>query len=660
MRSTLLSSKSKNAPASPIRTGSISDSGLRVGPAHDAFEQEAERVEGQLIAGGPARGEWSFSRVGVTSTLQRSCGCGGSGTAAGECEECRRKGVGVPLVGALPVQRHSAGRADPTTVPPTVYEVLRSPGQPLDPATRAFMEPRFGHDFSRVRVHNDARAAESARMLNATAFTVGSDVVFGASRYQPNSQMGRSLLAHELTHTIQQGGSCLAAAPLTIGEPHSKSEREAEQAAQGIETWSQHPSHDRQLLGDELAHTARESGPAIPVQRSVLSAIGDFFTKTIPRLFGSENYSPDELDAYLKKVDSGATEGNYDSDNKARAIAKAWQLGGSRFVLTAQRKAVMIREMQQGHTSGDDEQAILELLWRSYDYELTYMFGAGGLNAKSLNSDFSGDNFKRLQELYENRFAGGMAALLKGTVKPVGLPVPLGIVLPLLGEVGESGLPVDTLKGGHTEWNEACVLGILCTEDQSVVKQLPGMTVLKTPSVTEYRWEYDGKSWALKTKEHGAFSNAHKKLIGFKLERDCAFAAESMVHEVRHQGQPQSWTTVEMEKDAYRFEEEWTIERGLPGRSQFRMPKPGGGEQANDPEIEKYVISHYSGSTSTPGEQIVEHKDPDKTVIKKPDGTKYERKSQAGDTHQDYQKTDAELSHAPRVDPKVWVCPKVK
>ncbi len=657
MRHAVLARKSAVAPA--IRTGSCSDAGLRVSPAHDAFEQEAERAAGQVMASGPARAEWSFSRIGVASTLQRKCSCGGSAGAEGECEECRRKRVGAPLVGAHTVQRHSAGNAEPTAVSPSVYEVLRSPGQPLDSATRAFMEPRFGHDFSRVRVHNDARAAESAQMLNAAAFTVGSDVVFGASRYQPNSKMGRSLLAHELTHTIQQGGAFVAAAPLTIGEPGSKSEREAEQAAQRIETRNQYPAHGRQL-GHELAPTARESGSANLVQRSALTAIGDFFTKTIPRLFGAENYSPEELAAYLKKIDSGATEGKYDSDNKARAITKAWKLGGSPFVLTAQRKAVMIHEMQQGYTSGDDEQAILELLWRSYDYELAYMFGAGGLNAKSLNSDFSGDNFKRLQDFYETRFAGGMAVLLKGTVKPVGLPVPLGIVLPMLGEVGESGLPVDTLKGGRTEWNEACVLGILCTEDQSVVNQLPRMTVLKTPSVTEYRWEYDGKSWALKTKEHAAFSNARKKMIGFKLEENCAFAAESVVHEVRHQGQPDTWTTVESEKDAYRFEEEWTIERGLPGRSKFRMPKPGGGEQANVPEIEKYVVGHYSGATSTPHEQIVDHKDPNKTVIEKPDGTKYERVSQAGDTHQDYQKTDAELSHAPRVDPKVWACPKSK
>jgi hypothetical protein len=89
-------------------------------------------------------------------------------------------------------------------VPPIVYEVLRSPGQPLDAATRAFFEPRFGYDFSQVRVHTDAKAAESARVVNALAYTVGRDVVIGAGRYSPLSPAGQRLLAHELTHVIQQ------------------------------------------------------------------------------------------------------------------------------------------------------------------------------------------------------------------------------------------------------------------------------------------------------------------------------------------------------------------------------------------------------------------------------------------------------------------------
>ena len=87
-----------------------------------------------------------------------------------------------------------------------VVEVVRSPGQPLDPNTRAFMEPRFGYDFSGVRVHTDSVAEQSARDLNANAYTVGNNIVFGAGQFIPGVQRGQQLIAHELSHTIQQTG----------------------------------------------------------------------------------------------------------------------------------------------------------------------------------------------------------------------------------------------------------------------------------------------------------------------------------------------------------------------------------------------------------------------------------------------------------------------
>jgi Domain of unknown function (DUF4157) len=91
-----------------------------------------------------------------------------------------------------------------THVPPIVDAVLRTPGQPLDAAARAYFEPRFGHDFSQVRVHADPAAAVSARAVDALAYTVGRDVVFDHERYAPATAEGRSLLAHELTHVVQQ------------------------------------------------------------------------------------------------------------------------------------------------------------------------------------------------------------------------------------------------------------------------------------------------------------------------------------------------------------------------------------------------------------------------------------------------------------------------
>src|SRR5207237_9455954 len=143
----------------------------------------------------------------------------------GECEECRQKRL----------QRKSRN-SELTTwhdspVPEIVHEVLRSSGQSLDPATRAFMEPRFGHDFSRVRVHTDETSAESARSVNALAYTVENQVVFAQGQYVPHTSEGRHLIAHELAHVIQQGDAESAGAPVRCSNQSSSQEHEATAAA---------------------------------------------------------------------------------------------------------------------------------------------------------------------------------------------------------------------------------------------------------------------------------------------------------------------------------------------------------------------------------------------------------------------------------------------
>jgi ferredoxin len=117
--------------------------------------------------------------------------------------------VADQLTGALggQPQRRAASQVRPTHVPPIVHEVLRSPGQPLDAETRVLVGSHFGRDFSGVRVHADEKAAESARAVSALAYTVGRDVVFGEGQYTPHTSTGRRLLAHELTHVVQQSGS---------------------------------------------------------------------------------------------------------------------------------------------------------------------------------------------------------------------------------------------------------------------------------------------------------------------------------------------------------------------------------------------------------------------------------------------------------------------
>ncbi len=171
--------------------------GLRISEPGDVFEQEADRVADEVMTQGPATRHWSLSAIAGGTSLQRKCACGGSGGADGECEECKQKG-------SASLQRKAAGPAATGMAPPVVHDVLNSPGRPLDRATRDYFEPRFGYDFSQVRVHTDAAAQQSASAVQALAYTAGNHIVFDNGRYAPTDVEGRKLLAHELAHTVQQ------------------------------------------------------------------------------------------------------------------------------------------------------------------------------------------------------------------------------------------------------------------------------------------------------------------------------------------------------------------------------------------------------------------------------------------------------------------------
>ena len=135
-------------------------------------------------------------------------------------------------LGSLQTKRVQASDAGQMAAPPIVHEVLRSPGQPLDASTRAFMEARFGHDFAHVRVHHDAKAAESARAVQARAYTVGQSVVFGEGNFAPTTRQGRELLGHELSHTIQQRSG--SSAPTAFADSPAIFEATATAAAHAV------------------------------------------------------------------------------------------------------------------------------------------------------------------------------------------------------------------------------------------------------------------------------------------------------------------------------------------------------------------------------------------------------------------------------------------
>ena len=154
---------------------------LAIGDVNDPLEHEADRVADQVMRM-PAP---EIKPAAAPPQISRKC-------AACEADE------------QLLRKRSDVAKLAAAEAPSLVHEVLRSPGQPLDVATRTYFEPRFQQDFSRVRVHADSQATASAQAVQARAYTVGPNIVFGTGQYAPATQTGQRLLAHELTHVVQQ------------------------------------------------------------------------------------------------------------------------------------------------------------------------------------------------------------------------------------------------------------------------------------------------------------------------------------------------------------------------------------------------------------------------------------------------------------------------
>ena len=216
----------------------------------------------------------------VAHMLQRRCACGGTPGLDGECAECKRKRL----------QRSAVG-AGPAVAPPIVHDVLRSPGQPLESSVRGEMEARFGHDFSRVRVHADGHAAASADAVSAQAYTVGRHVVFGDGAYRPTTDAGRSLVAHELTHVVQQGGGDHAGR-LPVAPAGGALEAEAESAG-GVEPGVAAPSVQRLLRVDPNPPGTSRPDPAAVLTFSQRNAMVDTYIRSLCDDFAVDQASGD-------------------------------------------------------------------------------------------------------------------------------------------------------------------------------------------------------------------------------------------------------------------------------------------------------------------------------------------------------------------------------
>ena len=257
-----------------------------------------------------------------------------------------------------------------------VVDAVQGGGRALDPALRHSMEARFGHDFSSVRLHDDAGAAGAAAGIAASAFTVGEHVVFGTGGFDPNTPAGRRLLAHELAHVVQQRGG----------------------------------------------RSARSTGAPARVQRRGIGEwLGIFFGTT------EGNWTDRELRAYLDQLTgTKRIDGSFDADNKARAIVRKWTTGAPGWQLSGAQKSLLIDEMLDGPTLDADERAILDLLERSDAGDLRTIFRDPTTRYAEIESNLHGAEDDRWDVFVAARFFGGARALKRGTLSVKGPPIPAG------------------------------------------------------------------------------------------------------------------------------------------------------------------------------------------------------------------------------------------
>jgi hypothetical protein len=211
--------------------------------------------------------------------LRRQCACGQHSPGGDECQSCAEKRI---------ASRMASTAGGEGLAPPIVHDVLHSPGQALDEGTRQFLEPRFGRDFSAVRVHAGSHAAEAARSLDARAFTVGQSIVLG-QEHSPVTASGLRLVAHELAHTVQQADAPRSEMPIEIGPTDHPAEREAEQLSRAVlegeaETPAQTADDAVQLRRDDKDQP--EPKPLIPAPKPLRPLIDSIDPKVVTPLGG--------------------------------------------------------------------------------------------------------------------------------------------------------------------------------------------------------------------------------------------------------------------------------------------------------------------------------------------------------------------------------------
>jgi hypothetical protein len=269
---------------------------LAIGAVNDPLESEADAMADRIMRMPAPSISPAKNSPYTPPAVQRKCS---------ECEEEEEKEK---------VQRKAtAANPEIAAAPPIIHDVLSSPGQPLDLATRSFMESRFGQDFSGVRIHEDQKSAESACAVSAHAYASGNHVVFGAGQYRPHSSEGRRLIAHELSHVVQQQS----------GYPHMISRFKVEDCDAGNPMETSTSVKDAHTVAMRMLQSAITAVNTDPLPPAVIKAAAAHFKLALPPANPKDKKYWDKAKTALSTMTKADTKATYECEPKQN-----WWNGG--------------------------------------------------------------------------------------------------------------------------------------------------------------------------------------------------------------------------------------------------------------------------------------------------------------------------------------------
>ena len=589
---------------------------LKIGAPNDKYEKEADRIADKIVG-------ISDSSIQIKSTSQKR------GTSfpniQRKCLKCEEESIQTKTSGS------SSGDVSVSVM--NQIQKTRGGGRVMDNTTQSYMSSRFGTDLSGVRIHNDASSVMLNKKINSRAFTIGQDVYFNQGEYSPNSIDGKRLLAHELTHVIQQKGNgplgknsrpnFLQRKKSTISKRIENllsygffdwviTDAEALEALNLLKTLSNHQQavfisnkkyYDR--LHSNLDKSKQKELQAIRKKVSALLPPSKELEKVRSNLsYGVFDWAITDAEAVeslemLKKLPSKELPTALDSIDYERLLDNLPKNRKQELIKLKAKATKISGTYSDLHNLTSPRFKNFDKLQRVYDGKEIIAQGEKGVHVGKIQHAIHDAGFRFGGKGIDEDFGGETKRKVKDFQKANSIKSdPSGKVgAETIGKLDKIFPVIKPPSGASKAYNFSCMLEILCGWNKAMIKDLKNATVIM---VEELYWadeKFNGSSWD-PDKTNGA-GETDGSTLRIATNDTCETVAMTLYHEYQHFRSPGGMGWAKEEQYAFRLETNWAIDRGLKVDPSLVKKNSSGQTVVNNSGVNKTVNSYPGISTSS-------------------------------------------------------------